>query len=170
MQLMIPERKYLKSYVSLCKEFYKAGDDTDGMHNPWFAEIWQFSIFKQYELYRLGVGISAPVNVYWLIKDEEVLGIGSVREKLTPEYEKMGGHIGYRIRKSEHGKGYGTMQLKLLLDKAREAGIKKALITCSDTNIGSIRVIEKNGGVLQDTIENIVEGVPRPTRRYWIDV
>ena len=53
------------------------------------------------------------------------------------------------------------------LEIARDRlGIDPVLITCDDDNIGSIKVIERNGGVL----ENIVTGpdVPRPKRRYWI--
>jgi predicted acetyltransferase len=39
------------------------------------------------------------------------------------------------------------------------------LITCDDDNIGSQKVIEANGGILQDKINN-QRGVL--TRRYWI--
>jgi len=40
-------------------------------------------------------------------------------------------------------------------------------VTCDDDNIGSVRTIEKNGGVL----ENVVSGpdLSIPKRRYWID-
>ena len=45
--------------------------------------------------------------------------------------------------------------------------IDEVLVTCDDENIGSIRTIEKNGGVL----ENLVAGpdLDKPKRRYWID-
>lgn len=48
--------------------------------------------------------------------------------------------------------------------------MKKILLTCKDDNYGSIAVIEKNGGVLQDKIENVVDGKKRLTRRYWIEI
>lgn len=40
-------------------------------------------------------------------------------------------------------------------------------MTCDDDNIGSMKAIEKNGGVL----ENVVSGpdLEKPKRRYWID-
>lgn len=169
MQLIVPEKRYIKSYYDLCCEYFEDGEDTDGLHDPRMAALWQRSIFKQYELYRLGIGVISPTDIYWLEDDGAVIGIGSLRHELFPEAERMGGHIGYRVRKSMQGRGYGTMQLRLLMDKAYEIDIKKALITCSDTNMASIRVIEKNGGVLQDVIENTVDGKPRPTRRYWVD-
>ena len=42
------------------------------------------------------------------------------------------------------------------------------LITCEDNNIGSARIIEKNGGVLENKITNIDEYGEVITRRYWI--
>ena len=46
-------------------------------------------------------------------------------------------------------------------------GIGRILVTCDDDNIGSIRTIEKNGGIL----ENVISGpdLDKPKRRYWIE-
>jgi len=41
------------------------------------------------------------------------------------------------------------------------------LVTCDDDNIGSIRTIENNGGVLEEVISG--PDLDRPKRRYWID-
>lgn len=49
-------------------------------------------------------------------------------------------------------------------------GLSRVLITCDDDNYGSARVIEKNGGVLQDKITNKIDGVDVITRRYWIEL
>ena len=43
---------------------------------------------------------------------------------------------------------------------ARDLGIDPALVTCDEDNIGSVRVIESAGGVLED-----VRGIKR---RYWV--
>ena len=60
--------------------------------------------------------------------------------------------------------------LHLSLQIAREKchGAHRVLVTCDDDNVGSIRTIEKNGGVL----ENVVSGqdLDRPKRRYWIEL
>ena len=40
-------------------------------------------------------------------------------------------------------------------------------MTCDDDNVGSIRTIEKNGGVLEDVVRDAEYG--KPIRRYWID-
>ena len=84
---------------------------------------------------------------------------------------RFGGNIGYGVRISEWGKGLGTTMLAEALKYAGEVvGLERALITCNDNNIASARVIEKNGGRLQDVITNIVDGVTRRTRRYWINI
>ena len=58
------------------------------------------------------------------------------------------------------------MMLALGLEKARERGIGRALVTCNDDNLPSAATIEACGGVL----ENIVLEEGKPLRRYWIDL
>lgn len=89
-----------------------------------------------------------------------------MRHRLTEALRRYAGHIGYGVRASEQGKGYGTLMLKLALERARELGIKQVLITCDDDNMASARVIEKNGLALQDRIVNEVDGKQVVTRRY----
>jgi len=63
--------------------------------------------------------------------------------------------------------GYATAILRQALQIARQTlGLKRVLVTCDDDNVGSIKTIEKNGGVL----DSIITGPDdeRPTRRYWI--
>ena len=78
---------------------------------------------------------------------------------------EYGGHIGYRVRPSERRKGYGTKILRLALDKIKEYEFDRILIVCEPHNLGSIGVIEKNGGTFerQVAIEKIL------LSRYWID-
>ena len=59
--------------------------------------------------------------------------------------------------------------MKLALEKAKELGIDKVLITCDDDNIGSQKVIENNGGLLENKVQNNVNGEIITTRRYWIN-
>jgi predicted acetyltransferase len=42
--------------------------------------------------------------------------------------------------------------LKQALQKAKAFGIHEVLLTCDEDNLGSIKVIEKNGGKLADKI------------------
>ncbi|MBD3328801.1 GNAT family N-acetyltransferase [Candidatus Peregrinibacteria bacterium] len=107
-----------------------------------------------------------PSTTYWLIDNNEFVGHVNIRHKLVDWSKKRGGHIGFAIRKSARKKGYGNKIMKLALEKAREIGLKKVLLTCDDTNIASQRIIEKNKGELQDKIEV----KDKLVRRYWITI
>jgi predicted acetyltransferase len=109
-----------------------------------------------------------PVKEFWLADGDRFLGRLSLRLKLNEHLLERGGNIGYAVRKSERRKGYGALMLKLALPEARKAGLDKALITCNDENIGSQKIIEGAGGILQDKVKMKVGGTNILERRYWI--
>ena len=109
-----------------------------------------------------------PTKIFWLVDGDRFLGRLSLRLELTESLLQRGGNIGYAVRKSERRKGYGAMMLKLALPEARKAGLDKALITCNDENIGSRKIIEGVGGVLQDKAEMKFAGEDIIERRYWV--
>ncbi|MBQ7307341.1 MAG: GNAT family N-acetyltransferase, partial [Clostridia bacterium] len=75
---------------------------------------------------------------------------------------------GYGIRPKFHGKGYGTLMLKMALEESKKLGLDKVLVTCVDENIASSRVIEKNGGILENKI--LLPSDNKTYRRYWIEI
>jgi predicted acetyltransferase len=81
---------------------------------------------------------------------------------------RHGGHIGYEIRPSQRRRGYGTEILRLTLEKAREWGLRKVLVTSDATNRASRRIIEANGGVFESEVE--VESGAKKERRYWVAI
>ena len=110
-----------------------------------------------------------PSNLYFLTRasDGKIVGAASIRWRLNKELLHNGGNVGYGIRPSERGKGYGTRLLGLILDKCRERKMEKVLITCSDEIAASQRIILKNGGALENTV-----AAPRGdmVRRYWVEL
>jgi predicted acetyltransferase len=102
----------------------------------------------------------------WLVEGETFIGRVSLRHTLTAGLLQRGGHIGYYVRPSERHRGYGKAILTLVLQEARQMGIKKVLITCDETNIASKKIIEANGGVLEN-VAVLRKGNPA-TLRYWI--
>lgn len=56
--------------------------------------------------------------------------------------------------------------LGLALEKVREIGLKKVLISCREDNIGSTKIIEKNGGVYENDYYD--EQLNKTYKRYWI--
>jgi len=109
-----------------------------------------------------------PMSDYWLIDGDEYVGRLSLRHELNDALLLWGGHIGYQIRPSKRRRGYGKEILRLGLIKAKERGLRRVLVTCDEDNIGSRKIIEYNGGKL----ENIIEVKDSPVRkmRYWIDI
>jgi predicted acetyltransferase len=99
---------------------------------------------------------------------DELVGRLSIRHQLSDFLFKIGGHIGYGVVPSQRQKGYAKMMLQQALPIAKSLGIEKALVTCDDTNIGSAKVIEACGGILENKVD---AGEGRPLkRRYWIDI
>lgn len=103
-----------------------------------------------------------PQTNYWLLIDSYPVGVGKLRHSLNDHLKKSGGHIGYSIRPSERGKGYGTIILSELLKRAADMGIEEVMLTCEPNNVSSRKVIEANKGVLND----IEDG----KCNYWISL
>jgi predicted acetyltransferase len=109
-----------------------------------------------------------PTTFLFAFVGPRIVGGVSIRHSLNAFLERVGGHIGYVVVPEFRRRGYATTILRLSIQIAHEKlGIKRILVTCDDDNIGSIRTIEKNGGVL----ENVISGpdLDKPKRRYWIE-
>ncbi|MHB9031736.1 MAG: GNAT family N-acetyltransferase [Anaerolineae bacterium] len=111
-----------------------------------------------------------PSDTYWLQNQAgELLGSIHLRMLLTPLLALEAGHIGYEIRPSRRGQGLGTIQLALMLPICREFNLDHVLITCRRDNLASARVIEKNGGVLENEVLSWIH--PGTWfKRYWITI
>jgi len=109
-----------------------------------------------------------PSSAFWLVDGRQYLGSGDVRHYLNDNLRRLGGNIGYAIRPGGWRQGLGTIQLALLLDEAGRLGVQTPIITCFEHNIGSIKIIEKNGGVLINTVQNRVKGSKVLTRIYEV--
>ena len=101
-----------------------------------------------------------PCTTLWWVDGDEYLGRIAIRHRLNEFLADVGGHIGYDVRPSRRRQGHATAMLRAALPWAHDLGIDRALVTCDDDNVGSIRVIEAAGGELED-----VRGIKR---RYWV--
>jgi predicted acetyltransferase len=101
-----------------------------------------------------------PSTNLWYVEGNEYYGRLAIRHRLTPFLRDIGGHIGYDVRRSARRRGYATRMLREALPIARGLGIDSVLVTCDLDNVASRKVIEANGGVLED---------PRGGKlRFWI--
>lgn len=111
-------------------------------------------------------GLVPSTAYFFADRAGRVLGAIDFRHELNDYLLHYAGHIGYGIRPSCRGKGLAPYMLALCLEKAREQGLARVLVTCDDENQASASTIEDCGGEL----ENRVEEEGRLTRRYWIDL
>ena len=113
---------------------------------------------------------STSATVYFLLREDDGKIIGSVklRHHLTEELLRDGGNIGYGVRPSERGKGYGTVMLSLVLEEAKKLGLNRVMISCNKDNRVSAHVAIRNGGILAG--EGFDEDEGKITEIYWIDL
>jgi len=110
-----------------------------------------------------------PSYDYFAVDDDKLVGIIHIRVRLTDNLLRYGGHIGYAINPKYCNKGYGKQWLELALRDYKDLiEDDRILITCDDDNIGSYKIIEANGGVLENKVENVDGKEKFLTRRYWI--
>lgn len=100
-----------------------------------------------------------PVTELWYTREDDYIGTVMIRHELTPALLYDGGNIGYHVVPGYRRQGHATAMLAAACDRCREQGMSRVLLTCRPGNLGSRRVIEANGGVL-DSADDLL--------RYWI--
>ncbi len=128
-------------------------DNENAFTNP--VSGMDYDSYKQWlkQQYDWSLEINLPEGyvgqtIFWLYDNDMPVGIGKIRHALTDHSREIGGNIGYAISNNYRGRGYATILLKLLLDKAEEMNVNEKLLTVEKINPASKRVIEKNGGRL----------------------
>ncbi len=118
---------------------------------------------------REGINLAShdvPTTSLFGFSEEQIVGKVSVRHYLNSYFEIKGGHVGFGVLSEYRGRGFATQMLASTLEYCRDLGLEKILLTCEKSNFGSIKVIIKNGGVLEHTIDPKHPGVK--VLRYWI--
>ena len=165
--------EFVPGYREYCRELYDHGvvffrpTRPESVDEGWFERTKPW-----YDLKEQGLPDGQPVSFhYWAVDGGRFIGEFQLRTEFPEKVMRDIGSIGYAVRVSEWGKGYGTAILRLGLDIARARGMERVLLTINDRNAASIRVCEKLGGRLGDVIDayNEAEG-PHLLRRYWIEL
>lgn len=174
--LIAPDGKFADAFLDMAREFQAAGEpryekDLPLLQMNFLAFIERLRKISHGENLPQGY---VPGDEFWLLEPslERILGIIRLRHRLTPYLEERGGHIGYAIRPLERRKGYGTQMLAMLLAwvrdpdwrAARRLALRRVLVTCDSDNTASARIIEANGGVLENRVWSEGELISR----YWI--
>ncbi len=176
-ELALPASDLFETWADCVREFGEGRRDGSG--------DWQINDFGPdratfdglLELYRTESNPATALpeghvhcDYYWIVESADgaegqdrpdMVGFMAVRHSIETEFLRtLGGHIGYSVRPSRRRRGHAARALGLALDRAREIGLDRVLITCDLDNVASARVIEGQGGVL--------DGVPLDNRRYWV--
>jgi predicted acetyltransferase len=123
----------------------------------------------QLEATRLGVELPPDrVPATFLVAEVagRLVGRVSLRHQLTPFLAQVGGHVGYAVRPAFRRRGYATAILRQTVGLAARLGLDRVLVTCEDTNVASAAVIERCGGVLENTVQYGSANARK--RRYWV--
>jgi predicted acetyltransferase len=120
--------------------------------------------FAKFVAQRQGVRIlwGVPSTLFWYVAGQEYIGELVIRHELTPELERVGGHIGYSISPLWRRQGHATRMLAAGLAQCRLLGLRHVLLTCAADNEPSRRVILANGG--------IPDGQADGEDRFWISI
>ena len=165
--LIEPTEELAAEFRTMAEEYQVTGDERYKLAIEDFT-----AYFRSLMKYAKGVDLPpghVPSSTFWLVSgSSRIIGRSSLRHRLTAELEHEGGHIGYDIRPSERRKGYGSLILRLTLKRARGKGLRRVFITCDTDNVGSAKVIEKNGGELQG--QEISHRTGKLISQYWIEL
>ena len=176
MELVLPSAQYKRSFIEAVTEYQQEGGSDD--RSKRYGDLSVSALESDFDAYieiekshALGKNLPAgyvPETTYWLVDAREFIGRISIRHRLIEHLREIGGLIGYDIQPSRRKQGCGTRILELALPKAKEIGLHKVLVTCDATNVGSRRIIEKNGGILENQVPNPESEIDK--MRFWIGV
>ena len=162
-----PSIQYKDSYLAAVRELQGEGKRLDE-NIRFLSENFPAFVYRSLQQKDRSKLVSGrvPNADFWLIDKGEFVGRLNLRYELDSDLLKFGGHIGYEVRPSRRKQGYGTQMLHLGLEIAKAAGIYKVLVTCDENNIGSKKIIEHNGGQLENAVH--IDGSAIKKLRYWI--
>ena len=165
LKLILPNMDYKDEIMSYKKEAMENNESMDGaigLKKAKSFEEWYNDIYANMKEETIKKGFVIATN-YLAISTENnrLIGMINIRHYLNHYLLNYGGHIGYSVRKAER---YASEMLALALKECRELGIEKVLIVAEKGNIGSVKTIINNKGILENEVveENEI------LQRYWI--
>ncbi len=148
-KLIRPSKEHEEEALAFKKEFFDNGENTingsELLDQTDSYESWLQAVTKNTS--------KATVNPEWVVTDtyfaidenERIVGVIDFRHELKG-FLKDFGNSGYSVRPSERKKGYATQMLSLILERAKETGLKSFQLSAEKSNPPSIKTIIKNGG------------------------
>jgi predicted acetyltransferase len=151
-RLKAPSEEYADSFFEAMAEFAAEG-------NPQVSASLDQSQFPGYvqRLHELSEGKNLPDGYipsreFWIIDGDGYAGRIILGLSYTPGPTRLGNHVGYAVRPSKRRRMYATQALEQLISEARRLKFSTLMPVCEATNVASRKVIERNGGVLVESI------------------
>lgn len=178
-ELGLPSRAMLvRPSLEYQDSFFQAVDETpleEAMDNPDliistpnYLTLW---IQQSRSLILDGMPENPPEEFLWLVDQGEFIGRAFFLHWLNEFRLKTDGQVDYWIRPSKRRMGYGKLLLRLLLERYRQLGQERILISCLTSNAPSRKIIESNGGIFESEIEiRSFSGQMNRHQRFWIDL
>lgn len=107
-----------------------------------------------------------PTSTFFVYDGARLIGYLIIKRK-NLNLDKVG-QVYLNVRPNDRKKGYGDYILKAAIRKCKEIGIIKIIISCPQESVGGIKLIENNGGVLQE--EKELNGSGIIMKIYSIDI
>jgi predicted acetyltransferase len=181
MELRWPSDVELPSYVAALERGWAAHDDDAGADRRQLAAIRTDPAAFLASLVDLDAS-GGPVRLPDGTIRERIPGYrkwmwdgevcGSISFRWQPGTEALPahvlGHVGYTVVPWKRGRGDATQALALILDDARERGLRWIEVTTDPDNVASQRVIEANAGRLVERAPYPVEYLRGDLLRYRI--
>lgn len=173
LKLVKPTIEYKERAIDYINEFYEYNSRINGvggldryLKNSTYEE-WLLKIENDEK--RAVTEEKVPTKTMFLVNENnEIIGMTNIRLALNKKLRERNGNIGYSIRPTKRRKGYNKYNLFLALIECQRVGLKKVMLDCEKSNLGSSKTIQALGGVLEreylDIELNEIEQV------YWIDV
>lgn len=166
-KFILPTIKHKADVLAFYDEFTRSGGTCIGITDYQNYEKWLQNMINRKEEKNLPDGYVRE-NFYLCYDEDKMIGVFSIKFKLTNYLIKYGGHIGYAVLPSKQNQGLGNRILKDGLNLARQLGFNRVLCVCDDDNVASEKIILKNGGVFENKLYDSIEDVH--VKRFWIEL
>lgn len=171
LDLIAPTLDLREDFVAMAREYMRLGNDREqALFRQAMADVPAYlRLLEERAAGRMLLDGQVPYHTYWLVRDgRTIVASSTLRHYLTPALRIEGGHIGYGTRPGERRKGYGRLICERTLQKARQRGLSRVLLTCNTENTASMRIIQSCGGQLEG--ESLSPRTGKPVSRFWIDL
>lgn len=173
LELVIPSKEYKEQVMNYRKVFLDNNESFDGCAGLEECNSYEeWTDFENRLSKKYGKNY-VPSDVYLAIRksDNKLVGITDIKKGLTDFLYNYGGNIGYSVIPDERRKGYATEMLGQLLPKCKTLNMNRVLLACDKENIGSVKTIISNGGVLEnEVIDEVGLSKSGIIQRYWISL